>query len=284
MIDFPRSTFTWKSHPWKADPHYRWAGGFVGIPGQVYHVRFNLEARCEVRDEESGQTVELFLGAPCRSEYTIARRNLFQIPSNEFRLVFSRNSRLNIANRPSDEVEEAPTAKLDELFQEHQIGVRTFTESTELTDTDRIVEATLANAVLSATSTYRDAEHGFTVSVEYPANLINVNPADGEVQICTGPVILPDLSTWDGSEVGRVFLAHVAFSEFDHVEFILSREVQVAPEELEWFDKPRGRDRLELIDPKNPPPNYPPPRPRPTVYNETWELSASKDVLKAEHV
>ena len=53
MVNFPRSTFTWKAHPWKPDPHYRWSGGFVGEYGQFYHVRFNLEARCEVTEEAS---------------------------------------------------------------------------------------------------------------------------------------------------------------------------------------------------------------------------------------
>ena len=42
MIDFSRSTFTWHNHPWTPDPYYRYAGGFVGEPGQVYHVRFGL--------------------------------------------------------------------------------------------------------------------------------------------------------------------------------------------------------------------------------------------------
>ena len=51
MIDFSRSTFTWHNHPWTPDPYYRYAGGFVGEQGQVYHVRFGLEASCEVRDE-----------------------------------------------------------------------------------------------------------------------------------------------------------------------------------------------------------------------------------------
>ncbi len=85
MINFPRSTFTWKSHPWRPDPFFKWPG-FVGRYGQSYHVRFNLEARCEVTEEASGKSAELFLGAPCRTEYTIARRNLFQIPSGEWRL------------------------------------------------------------------------------------------------------------------------------------------------------------------------------------------------------
>ena len=86
MINFPRSSFTWKAHPWKPDPFYKWTGGFVGGHGQAYHVRFTLEARCVLRDGDGAELAELFLGAPCRSEYTIASENLFQIPSGEWRM------------------------------------------------------------------------------------------------------------------------------------------------------------------------------------------------------
>ena len=102
MIDFSRSTFTWKSQPWKADPYYRWQGGFVGTESQVYQVRFTLDARCEVRHDDSGEATELFLGAPCRSEYTTARRNLFQIPSGEWWMAFSARSSVSIARCPGD--------------------------------------------------------------------------------------------------------------------------------------------------------------------------------------
>ena len=281
MIHFPRSTFTWKTSPASLDSHYRYAGGFVGAPGQVYHVRFNLEARCEVRDEASGHVSELFVGAPCRTEYTIASRNLFQVPSSEWRMAFSREHRLGIAKRPSTEPEEVDVKKLSEAFQDHSIDVRTFADFTELTNAGQIVEATLANDLLNARSTYRDTERNLTVSVEYPVNLINLNQADGEFQICTGPVIVPDLATWDGDDVRRVFLAHVALTRFDHVEFILRREVEAAPEERAWLDQPRGRDRLELLDSDNPPPGYPPLRPAPTVYNEVWEFEATNAVLRA---
>ena len=59
MIDFPRSTFTWTSHPWASDPYYRYTGGFVGTPGEVYIVRFNVEAKCELRDETSGAAADV---------------------------------------------------------------------------------------------------------------------------------------------------------------------------------------------------------------------------------
>ena len=283
MIDFPRSTFTWKSRPWTPDPHYKWAGGFVGTPGQVYHVRFNLEARCEIRDEARGQMTKLFVGAPCRTEYTIAKRNLFQVPSSEWRMAFSRTSRLSIARRPSYELEETSTERLSEAFQDHRIDIRSFAYVTELAEAGQIVEATLANDVLNAQSIYRDSERGLTVALEYPVNLININAADGEFQICTGPVILPDLTTWDGCDVRRVFLAHVAFSQFDHVEFILRREIEATPYDREWLDQPRGRDRLELTDPDDRPPNHPSARPRPTVYNEIWEFEARNMVMRTQN-
>ena len=33
---------TWKALPREPDPYYKYAGGFVGTFGQVYHVRFNI--------------------------------------------------------------------------------------------------------------------------------------------------------------------------------------------------------------------------------------------------
>lgn len=282
MINFPRSTFTWKSKPWQTDRHYRYLGGFVGHPGQAYHVRFNLEAACTIHEASTGQTTELFLGAPCRIEYTIARRNLFQVPSGEFRMPFSRRLRLAVAKEPSDVAEAVNVTPLDEAFQEHRIELRTIPAVRRLEQVAPVIAATLANGQLNAVSTYQDTDRGVSVTIEYPINLINLNVADGEFQVCTGPVILPDLATWDGQEVTRVFVAHAAFSAFDHVEFILQREIDAAPEVRAWLDQPVGRDRLELLNPDQPPPGYPPPRPRPTVFREVWERPATNVILLAD--
>ena len=258
MIDFSRSTFTWHSHPWAPDPYYRYAGGFVGQQGQAYHVRFGLEASCEIRDEVSGHITKMFVGAPCRSEYTIASRNMFQVPSGEWRMAFSDESQLSIAKRPSDEPEAASTSKLSEIYQSYKVDIRSHSNFSELTDIGEVIDATLNGDLLNAQSTYHDKERNLTVSVEYPVDVMNLNVADKEFQVCTGPIILPDLATWDGRDASRVFLAQVAISAFDWVEFILQREVETSEAEREWLDKPRGRDRLELRDPNNPPPNYPP--------------------------
>ena len=125
-----------------------------------------------MRHDDSGEATELFLGAPCRSEYTIARCR-------------------------ADDTEESTTTPLDR-FQDYEIDVRRLADASELRATEPIVQATLAKDLLNGLTVYRDEERGFTVTVEYPVNVMNLNEADGEFQICTGPVILPDLPTWDG--------------------------------------------------------------------------------------
>ena len=53
--------------------------------------------------------------------------------------------------------------------------------------------------------------------------------------------------------------------------------------EKEWLDKPRGRDRQELLDPNNEPPGYLSRRPWPTVYNEILEFEATNVILRTDN-
>lgn len=283
MIAFHRSSFHWRAWPWKPDPVYKYTGGFVGVPGQAYQVRFHLEAACAVEDLETGRKTEMYLGAPCRTEYTIARRNLFQIPSDEWRMAFSRSLSIHISRRPSTEPAVTRGTPLGKQFQAHEIDIRQYGSEETLTNAQEVVRATLDRDLMNARIAYREPDGNVKVTLEFPVDLININEEDAEFQVCTGPVILPDLETWDGSEVHRVFLADAAITGFDHAEFILRREIEAAEREKYWYEALRGRDRLELNDPENPPPEYPPRRPRPLVYNETWEKETENVILKTKN-
>ena len=141
-----------------------------------------------------------------------------------------------------------------------------------------MVAASLAGDRLNARSTYRDAAHGLAVTVEYPIKLINLHAGGGRYQVCTGAVALPDLATWDGAGVDRVFVAHAAFTAADHVEFILRRSIELAERELAWAAAVRGRDRYQRHVPGEPADR---PRPRAAGYYETWELAAANTILRA---
>ncbi|MYH18640.1 MAG: hypothetical protein F4014_09205 [Gemmatimonadetes bacterium] len=283
MIAFHRSSFHWRSRPWKPDPVYKYTGGFVGVSGQAYQVRFHLEAACTVEDLESGRKTDLYLGAPCRTEYTIARRNLFQIPSDEWRMAFSRSQSIPISRRPSTEPAGTRGTPLEEQFKGHDIDIRQYDTDDTLTNAREVVQATLDRDLMNVRITWTAPDRNLQVTLEFPVDLININEEDAEFQVCTGPVVLPDLETWDGSEVHRVFLADAAVSGFDHAEFILRREIEAAEREKHWYEAPRGRDRLELNDPEHPPPDYPPRRPRPLVYNETWEKETENVILRTKN-
>lgn len=122
----------------------------------------------------------------------------------------------------------------------------------ELKDSPFVIKAVLDNELLNACSTYQDFERDFTVGVGFPVNLINVNSEESKFQVCAGPVLLPNLATWNGDEAGRIFEVETALSEFDFIEFILRREVAVSPKEREWHNQPREQNRLKFIDSNNP--------------------------------
>ena len=281
MIDFSRSFFTWKSHPIQPDPYYKYAGGFVGRYGAVHHVRIQFDATCTLINEEAGRQDELFLLCPCRSEYTIVTENLFQVPNTEFRVVMGRAHHVPIARRPANQPEDSQRQELGERFADYALRLHTIEGARTLTTTEEVIEATQADHVLNARTTYRDCKRGVKVVIEFPVKLINLQPQESLFQVCTGAVALPDLTTWDGVSVDRMFLAHVAFSGFDYVEFALRREIEAHERERLWLEEPRGRDRLELRSPDRRPPGYPPPRPWPTGYHEIVRQDASTVLLSA---
>jgi len=279
MIDFNRSFITWTIEWAEPDPVYAYAGGFVGEPGESTTSRLQIDAGCEIVDDARGTACTIYLTAPCRSEFIIADDNLFQVPNGEFRAAVSDACMVPIAAEPSWENEGARRQPIAAQFAEFAIDLRTH-DAVALASDDAVVAASLAGDRLNARSTYRDEARGLTVTVEYPIKLINLHAGGGRYQVCTGAVALPDLTTWDGAGVDRVFAAHAAFTADDHVEFILRRGVEIAERELAWAAAVRGRDRYQRRDSGEPADR---PRPRAAGYFETWELPAVNTVLRASN-
>ena len=276
MIDFNRSFITWTIDWAEPDPVFAYPGGFVGEPGEATTSRLQIDAGCEIVDEARGTARTIYLTAPCRSEFIIADDNLFQVPNGEFRAAVGDAFTVPIAAEPSWHDEGTRRQPVSTRFAEFAIDVRT-QESVALTSDDAVVAASLAGERLNVRSTYRDESRGLTVTVEYPIKLINLHAGGGRYQVCTGAVVLPDLTTWDGVGVDRVFVAHAAFTADDHVEFILRRSIALAEHELAWAAAVRGRDRFERRD-SGEPVDRPPPRA--AGYYETWELAAINTVLR----
>ncbi len=280
MIDFERSFFTWTSHPFELHPHYINSGGMTQGAGSVRNVRVTYDAKCEITNIGTGHVEELFLLSPCRSEYTIPKEEFFQLPSGEWRVIFSRTHRIPLARSPSTEEEKSKAGELN--LADTRFTTRTHSNFTVLTSAKEVIEATLADKPLNARCTYEDDAGGYKWAIEYPARTMNLNVEEGLFQVDTGPIPLPDMKSYDGKRPMRAFFSYVAFSEFDSAEFILRREVEPSEEDKKWLFQSPGKWRYTLRDPNNPPPGHPPRPNWPSVFNETMVIKTSNQFLSAE--
>ena len=263
--------------------YYKYPGGFVGSLGEKYHVRFNTQSSFIILDEKSKKYDEVFLGSPCRSEYTIAKDNLFQVPSNEFRMALTNKNKVNIASKPNDNASDINFSKLEGNYIDYKLDIREYNNHIELKKEHEVIKATLNGDLLNAKCSYKDELLGLTVTLEFPVNLINLNYDENEFQVCTGPIIVPDLSSWKIGKTGQVFLAHVAFSSFNYIELILRRNVKPENSEMEWITKPIGLNRNELINPDKTPPLHPEKRWEVTTYNEVWKIKSINVFLSSQN-
>ena len=280
MINYHGSTFTWKSKPSK-DQYYRYPGGFVGSPGDMYQVRFNIQSSYIIKSSTNDQSEEVFLGSPCRSEYTIASHNLFQVPSREFRMAFTKTHEIPISSNSSSDKNEYEFSSLSEKFIDHRLDIRSYKHYQELQSPAQIIKATLEGDLINVKTNYLDTESGLLVSIEFPVNLINVDAKENKFQVCTGPILVPDISSWKIGKTGRAFIAHIALSSLDKIEVILRREVIPQNSELSWLAEPVGLDRNELIDKNTRPIDYPVQRWELNTYHKTVEIPTDTRFYKS---
>ncbi|MFN8511063.1 MAG: hypothetical protein U0232_12425 [Thermomicrobiales bacterium] len=226
MIDFGNSYMTWiVAH----NPHDKRVPGHMPWDNSA---RILIDACCTITDTRSGVSDDFYLIAPCRTEWMYRDENLFQVPSGEYREIFSPTRRLSLGNRMTIEtpaprsmpalveqpIEGVPvvTAGLLSL----KFAVRTFAEVTELTDDASVVAATQANLPLAARTEIWDEARGLKATLEYPIKTMNIQVERQRFQVDTGPLIVPDLAGQEEHWLDLFSLAHIIYNTFDRAEFI----------------------------------------------------------------
>lgn len=233
MIDFGNSYMTW------IVPHNP---NDKRVPGHMpwdNSARILLDACCTITDTATGVSDDFYLVAPCRTEWMYRDEYLFQIPSGEYREIFSATRRLSLGNRMTVEgpaprsipalveqpVEGVPvvTAGLRSLT----FAVRTFPEVTTLEDDASVVAATQANLPLGARTEIWDDARGLRATLEYPIKTMNIQAERRRFQVDTGPLIVPDLAAQEEHWMDRFSLAHIIYNTFDRAEFICRRPTPI---------------------------------------------------------
>ncbi len=188
-------------------------------------VRILLEALLEVTHRDDGDSEHFFLIAPCRSEWVNAPDRLFQIPSREFRCVYSRDRERNVGRGLVWDGTESRSVPADGWKLE--IEVQRFARTEIHESISAIAAATEGSSPLVGRTKIVHPDGDYECTLEYPIKTMNFRPETPTFQVDTGPVVLPDFQSDDALMIEQLVMAHVAYNRLDRTEFIIRRPTPI---------------------------------------------------------
>jgi hypothetical protein len=212
--DFANSYMTWSAPHNFADTrkpgHMPWGNA----------ARILIDARCTLLDGAGDLADELYLIAPCRTEWMYQVTGMLQNPSGEYRQIFSEPHALQKTVGKSI-TETGPIAHgaafSTDVFDWIRFDIATKPSTMLATDRD-VVDATMRNLPIVAKTTF--SANGYTAILEYPIRTMNFHEERGRFQVDTGPLIFPDLNSAAERLIDRCSLAHTVYNTFDYAEFV----------------------------------------------------------------
>lgn len=249
--NFQRSYMTWDLPP-RPDPRPH-ARHNIPLGNKA---RIQLEAVVDVIDDESGSSEQFVLIAACRTEWVYAEKGLFQIPSREYRNIYSLTEQRTMSSAIAYDGEMSSAAPITDSFRSIEIDVARFAGSRVLDTPQAINEATERNVPLVGRTELRDGK-GRKYLLEYPIRTMNFRPENSSFQVDTGPLLVPDFEAGGEKPIDCLEMAHIAYNRLDRAEFILRRPTPVTDD--------AGRELTKVLH-----------------YSEVRELSATTRILTGE--
>src|SRR6188472_4313741 len=97
ITDFANSYMTWNA---PADLNDKRKPGHMPWGNSA---RILIDARCTIIDEKNERVEELFLVAPCRTEWMYRETEMIQNPSGEYRVIFIQDRQLYVGKKITEE-------------------------------------------------------------------------------------------------------------------------------------------------------------------------------------
>ena len=186
--------------------------------------RIQLDALVDVI-HESGSREQFVLIAACRTEWVYAKSGLFQLPSREYRNIYSLTEERSMGSGITHDGETTRGKPANDTFRSIDIDVARHGRSRVLEDAAAINEATENNIPLVGRTEIRG--EGRTYVLEYPIRTMNFRPENSSFQVDTGPLLAPDLGSGEEKSINRLEMAHIAYNRLDRAELILRRPTPI---------------------------------------------------------
>ena len=210
-------------------PPLDYGRSFLIGKGASNEVRFWIESRIRILDEQDGTHEDFYQTASCKSENTFREKDLFQrenydylpIFSARYGLIFRRHARL------SDRYRE--TRAYEEMFGGYDLHLVEGDRIRELPTNAAIREETYRFAPLVSQTEIRNEETALRALIECPVKTMNTRREGDRYQVDTGPIAFPDLSKRPERLVDCLSLAFVAFNAPHFADFVIEAPTAVDP-------------------------------------------------------
>ena len=219
---------------------------FLCNPAAMNSVRFWIESRTTVIDDESGVATAFYQCASCKSENTFGERDLFLADNYDFLpifggkdvedlLIFRRPARLSDRYRSivkSADVWGKPILKLREG------------RPVRVLDTwEAIRDATAAGVPIVSQTEIANPETKLRAIIECPVKTMNISVDKKLYQTDTGPIALPDLARRVEPMIECLRLAFIAFNAPNFADFVIEQPTAVTED---------GQQRCKIYHYSNP--------------------------------
>ena len=192
-------------------------------PFTLNNARLQLECLCRLTPAGKGPAVGYVLSSSCKAEQVNVKEDMWHLPGADMCIVASaeeflvikswdRNNRGRDAKPafPGTSTRAADRQERRQLRQARRIDARQ-TQGKLLESTQEIVQAGLGKSANRCETEY-PAPDGTLVWLEYPIKIINVSEREVFYQVDTGPLLIPDAGSFDGthpiSVLRQAFIAH----------------------------------------------------------------------------
>ena len=211
-------------------------------PFTLNNSRFQLECCCRVTRGEGADahSVDYVLTASCKAEQVHVHENVWHDPAADMCLIASteeflvikcwdRNDRGVMLSPPTmGKQPERHSGMVADAFTKLQID-RHQSPGRILTTTEEIVAAVLDNRPLVSQSEFVTSD-GARIHLEYPVKLVNASEREMFYQIDTGPVLVHDVSAYNGTHaISTLRLAYMAHNTLGCTELIMNVPTPIAP-------------------------------------------------------
>jgi hypothetical protein len=184
------------------------------------NARIQIEARCEMLDQENGTTENYYLVASCKGEDTYGKGCLFLVPNYDFCMIYSSKDFMIIRTHGNAELNNTTVGDNQGYFLDVHFHIKMI-EAEILNENSKIVQATLSNRLLNGRTEITDETKRFRAMIEFPIKTMNVNDISVMYQVDTGPILLPDFTSAKERVVERFNLAYVAYNRPDEAYFAI---------------------------------------------------------------